>query len=92
MAKRYDISEYGPKSAAQLLQCDGYEVAQWCTSPDGSGRPVAVVLSFVPGDAVKMSLRGQPMTSIGLRLKSRHAINTLISILEHHRDEVFPIE
>lgn len=91
MSKRYDIGEFGPTPTPQLLQCDGYDVGQWCESPDGSGKPVAVVLSFVPGESVKMSLRGQPMTSIGLRLKSRHAINTLIGILEHHRDQVFPV-
>lgn len=92
MQKKYDISEHGPTPTPQLMQCDGYDVGQWCESPDGTGKPVAVVLSFVPGAGVDMWLRGVRMTSIGLRIKSRHAINTLISILEHHRDEVFPLE
>lgn len=87
--KRYEISESDkPTPTPNLAQFEGYTVGQWCPTPDGSGAPTAVVLSVEFSG--QHTLDGWPCSAIGLRLKSRHAINTLIEVLEKYRDEVFP--
>jgi hypothetical protein len=87
--RRYEIIEHGAKPTPGVAQFDGYTVAQWCPTPDGSGRPEAVVLQ-IDLNAV-LHINGRVADAIALRLKSRHACNVLIEVLERHRDEVFPM-
>lgn len=90
MPKRYEISEkIGPQGTPDLAQFEGYTVAQWCPTPDGSGPPTAVVLQLDVAN-VHFVVNGRRAAAVGLRLKSRHAINVLLEILERHRDAVFP--
>lgn len=78
---KYDISEHGPKSFAGTFQIEHYTIGQWCPSPDGSGKPEAIAISFKIADGCE----------IFFRLKSRHMVNTFIEIMEKHRDEVWPL-
>lgn len=58
----------------------GFEVADWCPTPDGSGPPEAVALVFnvrESGDIV-------------MRLKSRERVDEVIAALAKHRDSVWP--
>ena len=86
-----NISEHGPTPTPFLAQLEAYDVGQWCPTPDGTGPPEAVVLSIVPKVDTPIYVCGRRAEAVGLRLKSRKAINVLISILERHRDEVFPL-
>lgn len=91
VGKQYDTEEFGATPTPHLAQVDGFGVGQWCPTPDGTGKPEAVVI-YYKTDALDIKLTdGRPVGQLGLRLKSRHMVNTLISILEHHRDEVFPL-
>lgn len=87
---RYEIREHGPKACEPTFaQIESYSICQWCPTPDGSGKPEAVVVTF-EARGLALTINGSSASGIGLRLKSRHAINTFIEILERHRDEVFP--
>jgi hypothetical protein len=90
MKRKYDITEHGFRGCEELVQVEEYGVAQWCPTPDGIGTPEAVVIWYKPR-GLSIRLRdGRAVNEIGLRMKSRHAINTFIEILKRHRDEVFP--
>lgn len=91
MKRKYDISEHGPRATPRLAQFEGYTVGQWCPTPDGSGKPEAVVLEICKPDGIEFLIQGRRASGLALRLKSRHAINVLIEVLERHRDEVFPL-
>ncbi len=86
--RKYEIVEHAARPTPDLAQFHGYSVGQWCPSPDGTGRPEAVVISIELGPGCTLNER--LCSAVGLRLGSRHAINTLIEVLERHRDEVFP--
>ena len=75
-----ESTDHGPRPIV------GNEVRQvcvgaWTPTPDGSGKPTAVGLSFVvagvPGDLL-------------VRIKSRDAVDRMISQLARYRDEVWP--
>lgn len=90
--RRYE--EFGPTPTPQLAQIKEIGVGEWCSTQDGSGAPEAVVLYFDIPDTVRCEVVGtrDPILQLGLRLKSRRAVNDVISILEHHMNNVFPIE
>ena len=58
---------------------EGYSVGAWCPTPDGSGKPEAVAISF----KVKVG-------DIVLRLKSPRAVDEMIQLLQEYRNEVWP--
>lgn len=68
-----------PTQCTRVLPCDGYRIASWCPTPDASGPPTAVIF-LLPVEGIEL----------GLRLKSRRAVNELILALQKHRDDVFP--
>lgn len=78
--------ERGPRSLAGVFQIEEYTIGQWCPSPDGSGKPEAIAISF----KIK-SPDGDDTCEIFFRLKSRRAVNVFIEIMEKHRDEVWPL-
>ncbi len=87
---RYDISDFNtPRPTPHMAQIEHYTIGQWCPTPDGSGPPEAVVIEIKP-KGVSFLIDGRMADSIALRLKSRHAINTFIEVLERYRDDVFP--
>jgi len=58
---------------------EGYAVAEWCPTPDGTG----------PAEAVAVVFNIAGFGDVVLRLKTRRAVNAMIAALIHHRDEVF---
>lgn len=73
------MEEHGPRPIGLGLSILGYTIGDWCASPDGTGKPVAV--------AICLELRDLP--PLVLRLKSRKAVNEMIHALQKHRDSVF---
>lgn len=74
-----------------LPQFEGYTVADWCPSLDGSGPAEAVVLVIeFKGSDVRAA--GRPINNIALRIKTRQQMNILIETLEEHRDSVWPLQ
>jgi hypothetical protein len=59
-----------------------FGVGSWCPTPDGSGKPEAVVFHF--------KTREMEPVEFCLRLKTRKAVDNLIAMLIEHRDHVFP--
>lgn len=64
------------------LTVSEYSVGSWCPTTDGSGPAEAVALQFVTKN---------PAISIFLRLKSPAAVDELISALQRHKEDVWPI-
>ena len=58
---------------------EGFDVVQWCPTPDGSGDPTAVALVF----------NVRELGDIVVRLKSREMVDQTIAALEENRDAVF---
>ena len=70
------------KDVPMFIPANGYGVAEWHPSPDGSGRPEALLL--------RLLLAG-PLDGgeVIMRIKSRAEVNRLIAVLERHRDGVW---
>jgi len=82
-AMRVTTGRTAPAKAALFGPAvDGITVAEWCSTPNGSGRPEAVALVF--------NIR--ELGDIVMRLKSRRACDELIDALIEHRDAVFTAE
>jgi len=75
--------EHGPRSLAGLafLEIESLDVAEWCPTPDGSGRPEQVHLVI--------TVAGAP-APLRMRFKSARTIGRLINALRKHRDNVWP--
>lgn len=69
-----------PKTEMFGPMVDGFSIAAWCPTPDGSGPATAVALVF----------NVRELGDIVMRLKSRRAVDETIAALAQHRDEVFP--
>jgi hypothetical protein len=67
-------SEGGP-----FVGIEGYTVAEWHPTPDGSGPPTALCIILDLGSVQAV-----------WRFKSSNAVDTLIAALERHRDNVWP--
>lgn len=73
--------ERGPgplKFAAPLA--DGYTVGAWCPTRDGSG----------PAEAVVLEIPVMGIGKVGLRVKSRRAMDELVQLLGEYADQVWP--
>ena len=70
-----------PPNKAELFgpMVDGFIIAEWCPSPDGSGDPEAVAVVF----------NVRRLGDVVLRLKSKRAVDEMIEGLKKHRDSVF---
>jgi hypothetical protein len=67
------------------VEIKGYGVAEWCPSPDGSGKPEAVILHFDVGMG-----DDKPPISFMFRFKSRSEVNRCVALLLRHADGVWP--
>ncbi|KKM78113.1 hypothetical protein LCGC14_1363210 [marine sediment metagenome] len=63
-----------------IVLTKGYTVASWCPLPDGK----------VPSTQVHLVLEMPIKGKLVLRLKTKEAVNTLIKVLERHRNDVWP--
>lgn len=70
-----------PPVNTQLLgpMVEGFTIAEWCRSADGSGHPEAVAVVF--------NIRS--VGDVVLRLRSRRAVDEMIDALRVHADNVF---
>jgi hypothetical protein len=75
--------EHGPRSLDGVIfrDIEDINVAEWCPTPDGSGPPEQVWLSF--------KVKGIEARFV-LRFKSPRTIGRLINNLRKHRDGVWP--
>ena len=64
-----------------IIPVEEYEVAEWHPLPNGQGDPTQVHLLI--------RIRGVP-SPLGMRMKTREAVDQLIEALSYHRDRVFP--
>lgn len=58
---------------------EGVTVAEWCPTPDGSGKPTAVAIVF----------NCREVGDVVLRLGSRRAVDEMIDALVERGDSVF---
>jgi hypothetical protein len=77
--------EHGPTPLAgvAMFQIEDLNVAEWCPTPDGTGRPEQV--------HVVIRVTGFPHPFV-MRFKSPHSIGRFINNLRKHRDSVWPLE
>jgi hypothetical protein len=76
---------HGPRSVAGLayFEVEEINVAEWCPTPDGTGRPEQVHMT--------LTVKGFPNPFV-MRFKSARTIGRLINNLRKHRDGVWPPE
>ncbi len=67
-----------------IVGIQGYGVASWCPTSDGSGPAEAVVLHMT------LDLTNGGELQLGLRLKSARAVDEMVAMLERHRNDVWP--
>jgi hypothetical protein len=63
---------------------DSYTVGSWCPTPDGSGQPIAVAISF------RVLLEPDGHMDCVVRLKSPMAVDQMIQCLLRHKRDVWP--
>lgn len=61
------------------MKVDGYDVGSWCPTPDGSGKPTAVQLTF-----------DLPIGKVSMRFKSAGELRRFIGALSRHLADVWP--
>ena len=76
--------EHGPRGLAGVafLEVEDFDVAEWCPTPDGSGAPEQVWLTF--------QVKGIDARHV-IRFRSPRTIGRLINALRKHRDNVWPV-
>ena len=87
MAGKEGLTDVRTGNYREIIPSEGYEIVEWKPTQDGTGPATAVCL------VMPFSMRdedGSMTVSIMLRLKSRQAVDELISIMETHRNGVWP--
>lgn len=64
------------------VEVDSITIANWCPSPDGTGRPQQV--------HVLLDICGLEEVSIAIRFKSRRGLDNFVADLLSHANDVWP--
>lgn len=78
--KKIKQEVFGPSPIPSGYKIEEYSVGAWCPTPDGSGKPIAVAITF--------KLKGSPHPMV-LRLKSKGAVEMLKRLLDEYGTMVF---
>lgn len=89
-SKEYDQThplpplEFGGTPLSPAVAIEEYNVGSWCPTPDGSGKPTAVMLRL------KIRLDALTPLTVAMRFKTAGELRRFIGALSRHLADVWP--